>query len=79
MKWNKMKWNENKLNKIPLICWILTSDAMCSLSISLLTSAIWDLVFCIFEFKKPELTEQDYYNKFCTKYYDVSCDKIKIK
>jgi len=20
-----------------------------------------------------------YYNKFCTKYYDVSCDKIKIK
>lgn len=31
------------------------------------------------EFKKTELTEQDYYNKFCTKYYDVSCDKIKIK
>ncbi len=20
-----------------------------------------------------------YYNKFCTKYYDVSCDNIKIK
>tara|TARA_R110000868_G_scaffold226878_1_gene479826 strand:- start:439 stop:627 length:189 start_codon:yes stop_codon:yes gene_type:complete len=32
-----------------------------------------------FEFKKLELTEQDYYNKFCPKYYDVSCDKIKIK
>ena len=28
---------------------------------------------------RPKLTEQDYYNKFCTKYYDVSCDKIKIK
>ena len=37
------------------------------------------LSVCICEFKKPELTEQDYYNKFCTKYYDVSCDKIKIK
>ena len=37
------------------------------------------LSVCISEFKKPELTEQDYYNKFCTKYYDVSCDKIKIK
>jgi len=34
---------------------------------------------CIHEFKREELTEQDYYNKFCTKYYDVSCDNIKIK
>jgi hypothetical protein len=23
--------------------------------------------------------QMHYYNKFCTKYYDVSCDKIKIK
>ena len=37
------------------------------------------ILVCISEFKKPELTEQDYYNKFCTKYYDVSCDNIKIK
>ena len=37
------------------------------------------LSLCIHEFKREELTEQDYYNKFCTKYYDVSCDKIKIK
>jgi len=34
---------------------------------------------CIHEFKREELTEQDYYNKFCTKHYDVSCDNIKIK
>ena len=37
------------------------------------------LSVCIFEFKKPELTEEDYYNKFCTKHFDISCDKIKIK
>ena len=37
------------------------------------------LSLCVHEFKREELTEQDYYNKFCTKYYDVSCDKIKIK
>lgn len=40
---------------------------------------IFLILVCISEFKKPELTEQDYYNKFCPKYYDVSCDKIKIK
>lgn len=34
---------------------------------------------CVHEFKREELMEQDYYNKFCTKYYDVSCDNIKIK
>ena len=34
---------------------------------------------CVHEFKREELTEKDYYNKFCTKYYDVSCDNIKIK
>ena len=37
------------------------------------------LSVCISEFKKPELTEEDYFNKFCTKHFDVSCDKIKIK
>ena len=34
---------------------------------------------CIYEFKREELTEEDYYNKFCTKHFDVSCDNIKIK
>ena len=29
--------------------------------------------------KLKEETLIHYYNKFCTKYYDVSCDKIKIK
>lgn len=33
----------------------------------------------IHSFKNEKLTEKDYYNKFCTKYYDVSCDNIKIK
>jgi hypothetical protein len=27
----------------------------------------------------PKFTEQDYYNKFCTKNFDVSCDNIKLK
>ena len=40
---------------------------------------IFLILLYISEFKKPELTEEDYFNKFCTKYYDVSCDKIKIK
>jgi hypothetical protein len=34
---------------------------------------------CVHEFKREELTEQDYYNKFCPKHFDISCDKIKIK
>ena len=34
---------------------------------------------CVHEFKREELTEKDYYNKFCPKHYDVSCDNIKIK
>ena len=34
---------------------------------------------CVHEFKREELTEQNYYDKFCTKYYDLSCDNIKIK
>ena len=29
--------------------------------------------------KLKEETLIHYYNKFCTKYYDVSCDNIKIK
>ena len=28
---------------------------------------------------RPKLTEQDYYNKFCTKHFDVSCDNINLK
>jgi len=27
----------------------------------------------------PKLTEQDYYNKFCKKNFDVSCDNINLK
>ena len=27
----------------------------------------------------PKLTERDYYNKFCTKNFDVSCDNINLK
>lgn len=29
--------------------------------------------------KLREETLKHYYNKFCTEYYDLSCDKIKIK
>ena len=44
-----------------------------------ITSFVMLLLLAVHEFKREELTEQDYYNKFCTKYYDVSCDNIKIK
>jgi len=26
-----------------------------------------------------KLTEQDYYNKFCAKHFDVPCDSINLK
>jgi len=37
------------------------------------------LSLCVYESTRPELTEQDYYNKFCTKHFDVSCDNINLK
>jgi hypothetical protein len=43
---------------------------------------MFSFVFFVAVFDKyysPKLTERDYYNKFCTKHFDVSCDKIKIK
>ena len=53
---------------IPMICLIIT------FTLFLLT---------IHETKRlnklRDETLKHYYNKFCTKYYDVSCDKIKIK
>ena len=30
-------------------------------------------------YKETDQALIHYYNKFCTKYYDVSCDNIKIK
>ena len=44
-----------------------------------ITALVMVLLLAVHEFKREELTEQDYYNKFCTKHFDVSCDKIKIK
>ena len=44
-----------------------------------ITAFVMLLLLAVHDFKSKELTEEDYYNKFCTKYYDVSCDKIKIK
>ena len=29
--------------------------------------------------KRTKLSEQDYYNKFCKKHFDVSCDNINLK
>jgi len=31
------------------------------------------------KYYSPKLTEQDYYNKFCPKHFDVSCDNINLK
>ena len=44
-----------------------------------ITAFVMLLLLAVHEFKREELTERDYYNKFCTKHFDVSCDKIKIK
>lgn len=49
------------------------------LAMVLIASFIILFSLCVHELKREELTEQDYYNKFCTKHYDVSCDNIKIK
>jgi len=52
----------------------------------------WTLLFCgiailcftvfvaIFDkYYSPKLTEQDYYNKFCTKNFDVSCKNTTVQ
>ena len=44
-----------------------------------ITAFVIVILLAVADFKSKELTEQDYYNKFCTKHFDVSCDKIKIK
>lgn len=31
------------------------------------------------KYYSPKLTEKDYYNKFCKKHFDVSCDNINLK
>jgi hypothetical protein len=43
---------------------------------------MFSLVFFATVFDKyysPKLTEQDYYNRFCKKHFDVSCDNINLK
>jgi hypothetical protein len=42
-------------------------------------SIIVVFLFVFDTYYNPKLTEQDYYNKFCTKYFDVSCDNINLK
>ena len=44
-----------------------------------ITAFVMVILLAVDDFKSKKLTEQDYYKKFCTKYYDVSCDNIKIK
>lgn len=44
-----------------------------------ITAFVMVILLAVDDFKSKKLTEQDYFNKFCTKYYDVSCDNIKIK
>ena len=36
-------------------------------------------LFVFDTYHRPKLTKQDYYNKFCTKHFDVSCDNINLK
>ena len=44
-----------------------------------ITAFVMVILLAVDDFKSKKLTEQDYYKKFCTKQFDVSCDKIKIK
>ena len=51
---------------------------------TVLISGIAILFFVLFvaifdKYYSPKLTERDYYNKFCTKHFDVSCDNINLK
>jgi hypothetical protein len=42
-------------------------------------SIIVVFLFVFDTYHRPKLTEKYYYNKFCTKHFDVSCDKINLK
>ena len=42
-------------------------------------SIIVVFLFVFDTYHRPKLTEQDYYNKFCKKHFDFSCDNIKLK
>ena len=42
-------------------------------------SIILVFLFVFDTYYSPKLTERDYYNKFCKKHFDVSCDNIKLK
>jgi len=42
-------------------------------------SIIVVFLFVFDTYYSPKLTEQDYYNKFCKKHFDVSCDNINLK
>jgi len=42
-------------------------------------SIIVVFLFVFDTYYSPKLTEQDYYNKFCPKHFDVSCDNINLK
>ena len=50
-----------------------------SLLIFISISLIFLTILIFNNYQRPTLSEADFYNKFCSKYYDVSCDKIKIK
>jgi uncharacterized protein YybS (DUF2232 family) len=55
------------------------SEEWTMLFLAIFFSIIVVFLFVFDKYYSPKLTEQYYYNKFCPKYYDVSCDNINLK
>jgi hypothetical protein len=55
------------------------SEEWTMLFLAIFFSIIVVFLFVFDTYYSPKLTERDYYNKFCTKNFDVSCDNINLK
>jgi hypothetical protein len=55
------------------------SEEWSLLFLGIFFSIIVVFLFVFDTYYSPKLTEQDYYNKFCKKHFDVSCDNINLK
>jgi hypothetical protein len=66
-----MNYSEVKMNKHDSYSWTILIFGMIMLFF-VFFAAVFD------KYYSPKLTEQDYYNKFCTKHFDVACDNINL-
>jgi hypothetical protein len=53
------------------------SDEWTMLFLAIFFTIVVVVLFVFDTYHSPKLTKQDYYYKFCTKHFDVSCDSLK--